>query len=33
MNISFEKVNEVNALLTLSLVKADYEENLSLIHI
>ena len=26
MNISFEKVNEVNALLTLSLVKADYEE-------
>ena len=29
MNISFEKVNEVNALLTLSLVKADYEENVN----
>ncbi len=29
MNISFEKVNDVNALLTLSLVKADYEENVN----
>lgn len=29
MNISFDKVNEVNALLTLSLVKADYEENVN----
>ena len=29
MNISFEKVDNVNALLTLSLVKADYEENVN----
>lgn len=29
MNISFEKVNDVNALLTLTLVKADYEENVN----
>lgn len=29
MNISFEKVDNVNALLTLSLVKADYEEKVN----